>query len=277
MNEIGFMQGRLSPVRQGLIQEFPECHWENEFELGSDLGLNLMEWTIDQHTLSSNPIMSDGGRAKIAMLQHRFGYKIPSVTGDCFMQLPFWITDDSEVRNLLLQQFIKIVGACSAIGASLVVVPLVDNGSIRSQAQERMALEVFSGLGDTLRKLNILVAFESDYSPEKLAGFISVLDPTTYGINYDSGNSAALGYCPHQEFTHYGDRVVNVHIKDRLLGGGTVPLGEGNCDFRAVFDCLSTVHYAGNLILQTARAPNDDHAGVLRKHIEFTRGQLTGV
>ena len=46
-------------------------------------------------------------------------------------------------------------------------------------------------------------------------------------VNYDSGNSASLGYRPRDEFAAYGSRVGSVHLKDRRLGAGTAPLGRG--------------------------------------------------
>jgi hexulose-6-phosphate isomerase len=72
-------------------------------------------------------------------------------------------------------------------------------------------------------------------------------------VNYDSGNSAALGYLPDQEFGAYGNRIGSVHIKDRVQGGGTVPLGHGSTDFSAVFENLRRISYSGDFVLQTAR------------------------
>ena len=72
-------------------------------------------------------------------------------------------------------------------------------------------------------------------------------------VNYDSGNSASLGYCPCEEFAAYGNRIGSVHIKDRIRGGGTVPLGEGDTDLPAVFDGLHRIGYGGDYILQVAR------------------------
>ena len=35
-------------------------------------------------------------------------------------------------------------------------------------------------------------------------------------VNYDSGNSASLGYSVTEEFAAYGNRIGSIHIKDRL-------------------------------------------------------------
>ena len=114
------------------------------------------------------------------------------------------------------------------------------------------------------------MAFESDYKPQELERFIARLNPILFGINYDIGNSAALGFNPQEEFAAYGPRVINVHVKDRVLGGATVPLGSGSANFDAVFAALSQSNYQGNFILQTARAANGNHADTLCTYRDMT-------
>ena len=55
--KIGFMQGRLSPLNNNLIQSFPWSNWENEFIDGSLNKYNVIEWTLDHNNLYENPIM----------------------------------------------------------------------------------------------------------------------------------------------------------------------------------------------------------------------------
>ena len=54
-----------------------------------------------------------------------------------------------------------------------------------------------------------------------------------------------------------------MHVKDRILGGTTVPLKTGSANFEAVFSALSRQGYSGKFILQTARANHDNHAEIL--------------
>jgi hexulose-6-phosphate isomerase len=99
-------------------------------------------------------------------------------------------------------------------------------------------------------------------------------------VNYDTGNSAALGFDPVEEFAAYGPRVLNVHIKDRVFGGNTVPLKTGATKFPIVFAELAKIGYSGNLILQTARAMDNGHAKVLEDYrdmtIEWVRDSFLG-
>jgi hexulose-6-phosphate isomerase len=105
-----------------------------------------------------------------------------------------------------------------------------------------------------LHKNSIKIVFESDFIPDRLKAFIDQFSPDNYGINYDIGNSAAMGFDPREEIKAYGRRILNVHVKDRLLHGTTVPLGRGNADMPKVLEELNSIGYNGNFILQTARA-----------------------
>ena len=97
-----------------------------------------------------------------------------------------------------------------------------------------------------------------------------------FGINYDIGNSAALDYDCGAEFAAYGDRILNVHIKDRIKGGTTVPLGTGNANLPRALGLLMRRGYSGSFILQTARAADGDHAGALRRYRDMSREWLAG-
>jgi hexulose-6-phosphate isomerase len=269
--KIGFMQGRLSPLVDGKIQAFPWDHWQAEFSAAQKLGINAMEWTLDQEELYKNPLMSEAGQKEIQSLCEKHDVSIPSLTGDCFMQAPYW-KHDGESRVSLQNDLKNIIQSCSNLGIKFIVVPLVDAGSIESAEQEQVLLEYLEEITPFLKACNVQIVFESDLEPQPLKGFIAKLPKDSFGINYDSGNSAALGYDPTEEFSAYGDRVLNVHIKDRLLGDTTVALGTGSTDFDAVFKGLASISYKGNLILQTARANDDNHDGVLDQYSKMVHG-----
>jgi L-ribulose-5-phosphate 3-epimerase len=267
--DIGFMQGRLSPLVNNRIQAFPWDTWQREICIASQLGFRVMEWTIDQERLHENPLLTVAGQAEIAEVCQRYGVSIPSLTGDCFMQAPFWKAAGDE-RRTLEDDFLAVSAACAAVGISMIVVPLVDNGRVESPAQEDTLVEFLERHATLLATLGLQVVFESDGDPEALARFIGRLDRSRFGINYDIGNSAALGFDPRLEIRAYGDRILNVHVKDRLRGGPTVALGNGHADFDAVFAALRQAEYRGHYILQTARAVDDDHASVLCRYRDMT-------
>lgn len=265
MNRIGFMQGRLSPLVNGRIQAFPWDYWQKEFPIAESNRFRLMEWTLDQDRLRENPLLTLDGQAEIRALCQRHGLAIPSLTGDCFMQAPFWKAQGDE-QETLKRDFLAVAGACAAVGISMMVMPLVDNGRLENAEQEGALIIFLQSQARSLAEHGLRVVFESDFGPAELVRFIERLDPALFGINYDIGNSAALGFNPADEIAAYGHRIANVHVKDRVLGGTTVPLGDGSADFETVFSTLNRIGYKGFYILQTARAADGDHAGTLRRY-----------
>jgi L-ribulose-5-phosphate 3-epimerase len=64
----------------------------------------------------------------------------------------------------------------------------------------------------------------------------------------------------------YAPRILNVHVKDRLRGGTTVPLGTGAADLAKAIRGIEQSGYSGQYILQTARAVDGDHANALARY-----------
>lgn len=271
-NKIGFMQGRLSPMVNGKIQAFPWEHWKEEFALASKIEIEKMEWTLDQENLYENPFMSEDGRSEILRLSEIHGLKIPSLTGDCFMQQPFYKAGYN--KNERLRDFENIIKASGILGVTYVVFPLVDNGALTTNEEESLLIAELLRRIDLLRENKVQIVFESDFPPLKLKDFIAKLPREYFGINYDLGNSASLGYVARSEIKAYGDRILNVHIKDRVFGGTTVPLGAGDVNFDEVFKCLKAINYEGNYILQTARSLEGNHEQFITKFTEFVLARL---
>ena len=273
-HRIGFMQGRLSPQVNGKIQAFPWADWRQEFAAAQRLGLGLMEWTLDHERLAENPLMTDAGRREILELSRANAVRVGALTGDLFMQAPFWKTEGSE-RADRLAELDAVLDACGALGIREIVVPLVDNGSVQStdqstRAARRIALRALAGCA--------MQASSSSSNPisaaRELADFIAGYPPDVFGINYDTGNSAALGFDAEEELAAYHPRILHVHIKDRLLGGTTVPLGTGNADLPRAVRLLEQGGYSGDYVLQTARAVDGDHAGALGRYRAMTLAWL---
>ena len=144
----------------------------------------------------------------------------------------------------------------------------------RAPAQTETLLRVLLDRAASLSKQGVKIVFESDLPPAPLAQFIDEFPREVFGINYDSGNSAALGYDFAEEISAYAPRILNVHVKDRLLGGTTVPLGTGAADLAKTIRLIEQSGYRGQYILQTARATDGDHAGTLARYRDMTVGWI---
>lgn len=258
-DKIGFIQGRLSQVENNRIQIFPVKNWKTEFQVASTNDINKIEWTIDSETISENPLINSKTLNEIIELMDQYSIQVPSVTCDYFMERPPWQESDRDLEDVLT----RIMKGMHLLNSTKLVIPLVDNSSLSNSKYEDMVINFFEKMNPIIVQNNIQICFESDFSPQNLADFIIKFPKYNYGINYDIGNSASLGYLPYDEFELYGNRIINVHVKDRLLHGKSVPLGEGSADFASVFRCLKTINYNGNYILQTARDTGSNHLSAL--------------
>ncbi len=276
MSHIGFMQGRLSPMVNGQIQAFPWQHWRQEFALAEQHGFATVEWTLDRARLRDNPLMTAAGRRQIRALSDAHGLRVSSLTGDCFMQAPFYKADGLRRRELL-DDLRTVLEACRAVELRHVVIPLVDGGSVTSEAEAEVLRTGLEPVRDLLSDGALSVLFESDYAPARLRELIAGYPAGEFGINYDTGNSAAIGFDPSEEIAAYSARILNVHIKDRVLGGSTVPLGEGAADLPRVLRLLVEAGYAGDYVLQTARAAAGEDVPVLCAYRDMVRSWLAGV
>jgi L-ribulose-5-phosphate 3-epimerase len=257
LKNFGFMQGRLSPSEKNKIQFFPKKNWKKEFFFAKQIGLKNMEWTLDHKNLYKNPIFTKNGKKKIKELSKKYNITIKSLTGDCFMQKPFW---KYKKKSKYIQDLKKIIKACSDLEIKYIIFPLVDNSSIKNKNEEREIVFEFKKLNKFLTRSKVQILFESNYSPKNLKNFIKKFDKKNFGINYDTGNSASFDYDSTNEFKQYGKYIKNIHIKDRVCNGKTIRLGKGNADFKKIFKNIYRIKYNNLLIFQTARSlkKNDD-------------------
>jgi hexulose-6-phosphate isomerase len=163
-----------------------------------------------------------------------------------------------------------VLASSAALGIEFVVIPLVDNGKIETPEQAEVLLGTLLDRTTSLSKQNIKIVFESDLPPVDLAQFIAKFPREVFGINYDIGNSAAFGFDCGEEITAYAGRILNFHVKDRLHGGTTVPLGTGAAEIAKAIRLIEGSGYSGQYILQTARASDGDHAGALARYRDMT-------
>lgn len=163
-DRVGFMQGRLSPQINGLIQAFPWDHWADEFSSAEPIGFRLMEWTLDQARIAENPLMTAAGREHILQLSKTHALAVPSITGDCFMQAPFW-KSQGKVRDDLLQTAADVIRNGAAIGARIVVVPLVDTGALTTPDEEEALRSGAHALAPLLADVGSQIAFSRTLSP----------------------------------------------------------------------------------------------------------------
>jgi L-ribulose-5-phosphate 3-epimerase len=271
-SRLGIMQGRLSSPINNRIQAFPETNWQDEFRLCQALGLQCIEWIYEYNGHESNPLMSSAGIDEMMKLKKMYGIDIASVVADYFMVQRLFGDNQVMIKNAV-DTLYTLIDQCAKSSIPIIELPFVDASALASPEDIKQLrgtlLETINYAGGK----NVLITMETDLPPKQFYELIESFCSPYVKVNYDMGNSASLGYDPAEEIMLLGKYIANVHIKDRLLDGGTVPLGCGNADFKSVFAALKRIGYHGDFILQAAR--RDLSHDIDRVHYEDTiRGYI---
>ena len=273
MTLLATMQGRLVPPEGGNFQSFPRVRWRDEFALAAEAGLNAIEWIFDVYGEDVNPLASDVGIAEMQALSEQTGIAIRSLCADYFMDHPFLRSTEAE-RTELIEKMRWLLSRCRMLGIGRIVVPFVDQSRIENESEIGEVLSILRTLLPAADAFETEIHLETSLAPEKFGALLDRCSHPMLRVNYDSGNSSSLGYSVAEEFAAYGHRIGSVHIKDRLRGGGTVPPGTGDADFRSVFDGLAALSYRGDYVLQIARTEPGKELGWIFQNRAWLAGQI---
>jgi len=268
MNKIGVMQGRLLPKYKWRYQAHPVNYWAGEFQTASKLALDLIEFIVDYNDFDANPLLSDSGLNELLGKIQETSVKVSTICADYFMEAPLHskslITSDQSHEVLK-----KLIAVSGKIGVTDIVVPCVDQSRLENNRDKDFFVKQIDSLGQNLAESKVNISIESDLNPEEISNLLSKFESANVRINYDIGNSASLGFDPSEEIDAYGDKISDVHIKDRVLHGGPVELGTGVADFDKVFKKLRDIKYSGPFIMQAYR--DDEGVEIFKSQLIFAK------
>jgi L-ribulose-5-phosphate 3-epimerase len=262
------MQGRLLPKYKNRYQSHPVGYWGEEFYMAARLGLDLVEFIVDLEGIEKNPLMSLEGLACIAEVTAKSGVNVSSVCADCFMALPLH-SSDPVIAKSSLGYLRRLIDHAPKLGISDIVIPCVDQSSLSSPECVARFVAALEGVLDTAELCRVNLSLETDLNPERFARLIESFKSPRVTVNYDVGNSASLGYDPREELAAYGSSISDIHIKDRVKGGGSVILGTGSANFERFFEALLPLNYQGFFILQAYR--DDEGLEIFKKQLNWIR------
>jgi len=267
-NKIGVMEGRLLPKYEGRYQAHPVGYWQDEFSVAKELGLDCIEFILDYNDAAQNPLLKDGGIDELQAVIDKTGVAVCTVCADYFMEAPLHSADNT-VADQSQKVMLQLLENGAKLGITDVVVPCVDQSTLDGQEAANRFVERMKPMVAAAEKHGINLSLETDLAPQPFVDLLGRFDSDRVTVNYDIGNSAALGYDPVEELTAYGHRITDIHIKDRVRNGGPVVLGEGDADFDQFFQVLESYDYKGPFIMQAYR--DDEGVEVFRKQLRWIK------
>ena len=115
-------------------------------------------------------------------------------------------------------------------------------------------------LSNAAHKHDVMLSLETDLSASEVD---AVTDEFGISVTLDTGNLLRLGYSLDEHLDAYCGKVDNVHVKDCIRGGTSVPLGSGGLDKGLLRHVIKRTG-ASRVTFQTSR----------ERHIKYTDLQL---
>lgn len=271
VTSLGIMQGRLVPKYKGRYQAHPVNYWKDEFYIAKDLGLNYIEFIVDFEDADLNPLLTNTGINEIKQIIKQTNVGVRSVCADYFMEAPLHHAD-SVVAAKSKEILILLINNAEKLGIRDIVIPCVDQSSLSDAESVARFVTELTEIIPYAEKSNINLSLETDLAPGPFADLLAKFNSDRVTVNYDTGNSASLGYDPAEEIALYGTKISDIHIKDRVLGGGSVKLGTGDTNFDAFFKALATITYNGPFIMQVYR--DDEGIEVFKEQLNWFRNNF---
>ncbi|MDQ7060110.1 MAG: sugar phosphate isomerase/epimerase family protein [Sulfurimonas sp.] len=239
----------ITPKYKGRYQAHPIGYWQAEFNIAKEFGFSYIEFILDYNDYEKNPLMSKKGIQEIHALIALTGVKVKSICADYFMEAPLHSVHQKKSEKVLK----KLLQNAKQLNVVDIVIPCVDQSTLKNKKEYNMLVASVKRALPLAQKYGININFETDLNPQNFKKLLEKFDSKHIKVNYDIGNSAALGYDPKEEFKAYGEYISDVHIKDRVLDGGSVKLGTGNAAFTKVFKLLKKYNFRGNINMQAAK------------------------
>lgn len=246
---VGVMQGRLSPRPPGKLQEFPWHGYAAEFATAARLGFDSIEWIFEAPRYEENPLWTERGREEIRELVDQSGVRVQSVCADYFMverlagESPAALSRNQGVLN-------ELIVAAHAVGADRILIPLLESSAVGTPELKREVARSLRGAVPMAESFGVTLGLEMEIPGHEYAELVESVGSARVRAYYDTGNSTAQGLDIAEDIVPLLPLLHAVHVKDRVRGGGSKPLGTGDANFQGFFSRILRAGFKGDLVLQ---------------------------
>jgi len=263
------VQGRgLKQIKKD-IQYFP-INWEEEFPIIEKLGFDGIEWIYDDPVEYENPLLNSDGRKKMIDLSKQNSVKLENIVFDWFLRHPLFVDNDGVSLESKIKHMKKLIKFSSITGFQNIIFPILEKNNINSPQKFNKCVKIFKDyILDDLTEFNIQIHFETSLTSQIEKKLLNELNHDKLKICFDMGNSASYGYDCEKSISDVMEFLGSVHIKDRVLGGPSVPLNDGVVNFKKVFKSLNQIKFSGPLSYQIYRNMQTDNLSLLKQSLIF--------
>lgn len=211
-------------------------------------------------------------------------YKDPKTGRSGTFHWPSWIDRDPDVREARIRHTVGCVDLAAAVGAA--TISTEPGGPLEGRSREegyRLFAQGLRRAADRAveRGVTVLVEPEPTLLIERGSEYEEFVDRYVdypgVGLNFDIGHFYCVGEDPADLIRGVGRRALHFHLED--IAADRVhfhlPPGQGALDYRAIFDALRAVGYAGWVTIELYPF-QENPIEVARQAAEYIRPYLAG-
>lgn len=268
MHPIGIVLGRLSPAIDNRLQFFPK-DWEAEFPVARDMGFSFITWSLDRDIPGFDPINDIWGQDATLSRIDRVRAILPIGSIDCNVYPLFGIGAERTLSDFR----VLLPALAPRLSTGIVVIPLLISSAPKTDPEKEETARTLNELIAAAAPLGLRIALETEMPANELLSYVDSFHSPTIGVCYDIGNCTSYGFdCP-ADMRTLGERIFDVHIKDRRVGSEqSMLLGTGDADFDACFKALKEINYSGAYTLQAWRGA--DYLADAAAQLSFVSNKL---
>lgn len=152
----------------------------------------------------------------------------------------------THINTLLGDEFEKTVAFNKTIGNPFLIIPSLPGGHSGSADELKKTAEIFTELTEKAKAFDMHVGYHAHGGDFKkydgVTGWDILFDntPKEFVMQMDTGNCLGGGGDPIATLKKYPGRALTVHLKEHG-GSATAAIGEGDVDWKEVFEVCETI------------------------------------
>jgi sugar phosphate isomerase/epimerase len=255
-------------IRDGCLQQ----PWPAAFEMGARVGFDGLELDLAA-AYEGTLLWSAEGRQQLHEIIGASGIELASFcAGVCWTYSP--ASDDPATRVRIRDMLVAACGYCVEFGVKWILVPVTPGGEgVTHETGTQRWIEMMAEIAPVAADHGVALCLENvgrgyGKSAAELINMADAVASPGLKVYYDVGNALAFGNNPVAEIKLLGNRIGEVHIKER----GADLLGEGEVPIAGCLAALRDLGYDDWLVLETA--PTSDPEAAARHNLEYLRKLL---
>lgn len=251
----------------------------DKFQMAKDAGFERIECPTTRDQADAEAMKAASEKSSLP---------IHSVMNSDHWKYPFSSADPQVVEKSLDGARVSIRNAHLWGAETVLLVPAVVNPQTTYKEAYERSQPAIKKLIPLAEELNVTLALEEVWnkfllSPLEFARYIDEYDSPKVRAYFDVGNVVLYGY-PQDWIRTLGKRIARLHFKDfsfrrdpatKNMMAAWVPLGEGDIDWKAIYDALQDVGYQGPATLELAGGDAPYLKEMRRRFHLILSGELT--